>query len=106
MPPSGPDRQAEGGMLEALEGEKNKESKELIEREREKNGGLTERIEPFSRPTGVGSVLTVIELNHQLAMRLLRPGGQLGPRGAPSDHRSTSCCLFWLFPSLIGLIGD
>lgn len=39
------------------------------EREEEKNGRLTKRIEPFSRATGVGSVLTMIELKYQLVMR-------------------------------------
>lgn len=43
---------------------KQRESRELKEREGERNGGLTERIEPFSWTTGVGSVLTVIELKH------------------------------------------
>ena len=55
------------------------------ERERERNVSLTERIEPFSRPTGVGSVLTVIEPKHQLVMRPPRPG----VRSSPQEHCPT-----------------
>lgn len=47
------------GGLETLEGERGKER--------------AGRIEPFRRPTGVGSVLAVIDLKHQLVMRPPHP---------------------------------
>lgn len=52
--------------------------------EREKWGRLTERIEPFSRLAGVGSVQAVIELKHQLLMRLPHPEVTAGPQ----EHRA------------------
>lgn len=97
-----------GGVLETPFREREREREGEVRRDRkgERNWGLTERMEPFSRPTGVGSAQTVIELKHQLVMRPPRLGGQPRPAGAPANHRSPSCCLFWLFASLIGLIAD
>lgn len=57
VPPSNPDR-----LNGKRRGGRNQGAKK-------RNGGLTERIEPFSRPTGVGSVLSVCELKHQSVMR-------------------------------------
>lgn len=60
----------------------------LEDREKEQDGGnrgATKRMEPFSRPRGVGSVLTMIELGHQLVMRPPR----LGVRSDLWEHRPT-----------------
>jgi len=72
-----------------------------LERERERNGGLTERIEPFSRPTGVGSVLSVIELQHQSVKRPPRPEVTPGlrehcPTIAHTPAVCFGCLLAWL----------
>ena len=109
MPPSRPDRQT-GGWEGRRRREKDRGDRESERKRREKTKrerrGQRERMEPFSKPTGVGSVLTVIELKHQLVMRPPCPEvmSALEECCPTIAHPPTVC--FGCLPGLIGLITD